>query len=571
MARSRRRKWLWVGLVVAVLVGVALLRGGGPKIAPGSWLVVDLDGGYVEGPPDGILSRLIEERKVLVTLLSNLSKAARDERIVGVVARVGMLQSGWAQAAEIREALETVKGAGKRVVAFLRADVPSINKEYYVASVADRLYVAPGGAPMLNGLAATFYFLGGVWEKLDVSMHVEQMREYKTFGDMIERREMTAAHREMANWILDSVDAEFVGTLARARGMSEEQIRATIDACPTTPDGFVEAGLADGVLFADQVEDEIAEDGAPKLVKESTYAKVDPTTLGIGGGPKIAVVHAAGTIVPGTGNGRSVLGMTVGAQTLVEAFDKAADDSDVHAIVFRIDSPGGSASASDEVWRSARQARTRKPVVASLGDTAASGGYYMAAGADRIVAGATTLTGSIGVVMFKPDVSGLLGNAGVTTDALTRGRFARLFDLADDVNKAEAALLRSQMEHTYRLFLDRVAEGRTMTVEEVDKIGGGRVWTGRQAAELGLVDQIGGLREAVRTAARQAGIEDPGAVELVFYPKDGGLLERLADMRGGRATELLPRAWTREIERLGAQALLGGGVHALASSVLTVR
>ena len=570
MARTRRRKWWFFAFLVVAVVAYATLRGSGPKIARGSWLAVDVDGSYAEGAPDGLLERLIEERKLLVTLLANLEKAAHDNRINGVLLRIGGIESGWAQTSEIREALAGVKTSGKRVVAFMRGDNPSANKEYYLASVADRIYLAPGGAPMLNGLAANFFFLGGMWEKADIEVEVEQIREYKTFGDMLTRRQMTPQHREMANWILDGVNAEFVGTIAQSRGMSEEQVRSVIDACPSSPDAFVEAGLADGVLFADQVEDEIGGGHEPKLVKEEDYTSVEPHTVGLGGGPKVAVVYASGTIAPGKSGGRSVFGVTVGAKTLGQALKDAAEDDDVHAIVLRVDSPGGSATASDDVWRSAREARASKPLVVSMGDTAASGGYYMSAAADRIVADPMTLTGSIGVVFFKPEISGLLANAGITTEAISRGRFGRLFDLTKKLDKAELGLLRAQMEHTYDLFVSRVSEGRKLSAEQVDRIGGGRVWTGRQALEHGLVDELGGMRDAVRLAARQAGIEDTASVEVVFYPKEEGLLGRLSALRGG-AENLLPPQWAAELEKLGAPALLGAGIHALSPAVLSIR
>ena len=569
MARSRKKKWWFLGLLVVVAVGYVMLRGSGPKVAKGSWLAVDVDGSYAEAAPDGLLERFIEERKVLVTLLSNLDKAAHDDRINGVLLRIGSIESGWAQTSEIRDALASVKASGKRVIAFMRGDSPSANKEYYLASVADRVYLAPGGAPMLNGLAANFFFLGGMWEKADIDMEVEQIREYKTFGDMLVRRQMTPQHREMANWILDSVNAEFIGTIAQSRGMSEDQVRGVIDACPSSPDAFVEAGLADGVLFADQVEDEIGGGHEAKLVKEEDYTNVEPKTVGLGGGPKIAVVYASGTIAPGKSGGRSVFGVTVGAKTLGKALKDAAEDADVHAIVLRIDSPGGSATASDDVWRSAREARATKPLIVSMGDTAASGGYYMAAAADRIIADPMTLTGSIGVVFFKPEISGLLANAGINTEAISRGRFGRLFDLTKKLDKAELGLLRAQIEHTYKLFVSRVSEGRKLTPEEVDQIGGGRVWTGRQALEHKLVDELGGMREAVRLAARQAGIEDTGSVEVVFYPKEEGLLSRLSELRGG-AENLLPPQWSAELAKLGAPALLSAGVQAFTPAVLSI-
>jgi protease-4 len=281
-------------------------------------------------------------------------------------------------------------------------------------------------------------------------------------------------------------------------------------------------------------------------------------------------VYAVGTIVPGKGGRRGALGMQIGSRALVEAFEDAARDSEVKAIVFRIDSPGGSASASDAVWRSVRLARERKPVIASLSDVAASGGYYMAAGADHVVAEPNTLTGSIGVVMFKPNASGLLDWMGIGSESLARGRFARILDVTKGLDRAEQALLKTQMDGVYKRFLDRVAEGRTMTVEEVDHVGGGRVWTGRQALEAGLVDQIGGLRDAVRAAAVEAGVADPDSVRLVYFPEAKGLAEQLAGVGGGGLESMAPALLEPPIAALSAYAPLAPGVQAIMSGALVV-
>jgi protease-4 len=388
---------------------------------------------------------------------------------------------------------------------------------------------------------------------------------------MLARREMSPQHRAMAEWILDGINGEFLAALSSARGLSEERVREIIDACPSSPDAFVQAGLADGVLFSDQVEEEIGEGTKPKLVEESVYAKVDRESVGLGGGAKVAVVYASGTIAPGKSGSRSLFGVTAGADTLSKALDDAADDDQIRAIVFRVDSPGGSATASDQVWHSARAARASKPVVVSMGDTAASGGYYMSAAADRIIAEPTTLTGSIGVVLFKPNVSRLLGDFGITTDALTRGRYGRVFDLTKKLNEDELGLLQRQMQSTYDLFLARVSEGRNLPSTEIDKVGGGRVWTGRQALAHGLVDELGGLHEAVLAAAKQADIDDAARVELVFYPKEEGILERLSSLRAGTAQEWLRSAWTRELAQLGAHTLLGAGIHTFAPRVFSIR
>jgi protease-4 len=246
------------------------------------------------------------------------------------------------------------------------------------------------------------------------------------------------------------------------------------------------------------------------------------------------------------------------------------DDSSIEAIVFRIDSPGGSAAASDKVWRQARLAGEKKPLIVSMGDVAASGGYYMACAGERVFAEPATLTGSIGVVLFKPNVAGLLGRIGVGSETIGRGRYARVMDLTKGLDSAERELLRTQMNGVYRLFVERVAVGRSMTDEEVDRVGGGRVWTGNQAVTAGLADEIGGLRHAIRQAAAAAGVSDPDTVEVVYLPAAKSLVQELVGLGGGNVYDVLPRVLARPLTGVMDYADLDAGVYALAGSVLTV-
>lgn len=571
MAKRRKRKWIVLAAVVLAVVYFASTRISAPTVADGSYLLTDIGGAYAEGRPDGLLSRVLEERAGLIELLANLDKAAHDDRIAGVVVRMATLDAGWAQIREIRDALTGVQASGKTVVAHMGAEVMGGNREYYLASVADQVFVAPAASPMLNGLSAHYYFLGGVWDKINVAVDVEQIREFKTFGDMLSRRSMSAAHREMADSILDDINTEFLGAIAASRDLSLDEMRSVIDSCPSSASDFVEAGLADGTMFFDEISDFLSEDRSAPFVEASDYANVPAQSLGLGGGPKVAMIHAVGTIVPGKGGRRSAFGVTVGSRTLSDAFQSAADDPDIRAIVFRVDSPGGSASASDAVWQSVRLAREHKPVIASLGNVAASGGYYMAAGADHIVADPVSITGSIGVVLFKPNLGGVYDWMGMGTESLSRGRYARIFDTARGLEPSEIALLRTQMEGVYRRFLDRVAEGRSMTVEEVDRVGGGRVWTGHQALEAGLVDEIGGLHAAIDAAAAEAGISEPDTVEVIYLPKAGGFIEQLAGLPSAQAARALPAVVTRPLESLGIYGSLEVGIHAITAGALSIR
>jgi protease-4 len=566
-------KWKWLILVLLIVVAAGWFSRlvAEPKIEDGSFLLVDIQDSYAEAPPSTSITRLLEDRKLFVNLLATLNKARHDDRISGVVARIGTLDVGWAQADEIRAALESVSGAGKQVVAYVDSDAMTGNREYFVASAAESVYIPPAGAPMLTGLAANYLFFGGLWEELDIKIDVQQIGEYKTFGDTFSRKTMTPAHRDMVNWILDDINEEFVGTIAESRGLSTREMMSIIDSCPATPGEFVESGLADKVAFMDDVLVELGGGERVTLVTESVYSRIRESSLGIGGGPKIAVIHAAGSIVSGKGGGRSAIGGTVGADTLSKAFRDASEDPEIKAIVFRIDSPGGSAMASDQVWHASRVARQKKPVLASLGDVAASGGYYMAAGADKIVANAGTLTGSIGVVLLKPDISGLLAKLGIGSETIARGRYARIMDTTKSFDRAELSLIRDQMEGVYTRFLDRVAEGRGMTVEEVDRIGEGRVWTGRQALDHGLVDSLGGLADTVRLAAGEAGIEELDSIEIVHLPEPRNVLDEIGTLYESKAESVIPRVLAKSFDTVSMYANLDAGIHALMAGVLEIR
>lgn len=570
---KRKRRWLFrIAFLLLPLVALAYFSRG-PEIEAGSYLVLDVSGELAEGKPGSPIEKLLDRSRGFVEVLSTLRKVRHDGRIDGVVLRVGSVDSGWGQAKELRDELALVQGSGKRVVALVEGELARANKELYLASVADRVFLPPGGSALLTGLAAQYLFFGGVWEKVDLTVQVEKMREYKTAGDTFTQKQMSAEHREMAEWLLDDIDDHFVRTLAASRNLTPEEVRSVIERCPTSPQGLVEAGIADGVKSYAEVVDDLGGGERPPLVDASAYASVSDSSLGLSTGPTVAIVHAAGAIVSG---GASAAGGNVSARAMEKALRSAARDDDIKAIVVRIDSPGGSAAASDQIWRSVRDAAVKKPVVASLANVAASGGYYIATGADHIVAHPTTITGSIGVVLVKPEVSGLLERIGVSTETLSRGRYARLMDLTKPLDEDELRIVRARMESIYGLFLERVGTSRDMSVRAVDRVAEGRVWTGAQAVERGLVDEFGGLRDAVRSAAAAAGIHDPDSVAVVHLPRADNFAARLLEMgqvatdavasRPLGADDVLASAWN-EWTVLRA---LGPGVHALTPGLPTL-
>lgn len=566
----RRRTRYILMLLILLAVAALLVRRAvrGPAIPANGYLVLEAGGSYAEAPPQDIVGRLLRRRaRTLIDLVGMLREAQVDKRLKGVIVKISSLEIGWAKTQDIRDALLEFKKSGKPLLALLQQESGN-NKEYYLATAADRIYLSPDVTTPLTGLASQFIFLGGVWDKLDIDMHVEKIGEYKTAGDAIANKEMTAAHREMANSLLDSINGQFVEGLARGRGLPPATIATLIDQALVSPAEFEAAHLSDGTKHLQDIHEELGKGDTP-LVAMKDYAQVDPKSLGLGVGPKMAVVFAVGAIVTGEG-GTSLQGETVGADTLSQALKEAADDSDARAIVLRIDSPGGSALASDVIWRATQEARAKKPVIVSMSDVAGSGGYYVAAGANRIVAQPATLTGSIGVVMARPDVRGLLGRLGINTQTISRGKYADLDAMTQPLTAEGRQKLLAAIDHIYRVFVSRVATGRQMTAERVNEIGRGRVWTGAQAKENGLIDELGGFLAAIQAAKEAAGIEATQEVELAYYPQPQGILDRVSAMMSGRALVEIPPAWQHALRQL-LSPFQDGSVLTVMPEVIEVR
>jgi protease-4 len=513
--RAYRRLFVLL-LAVAGAVVVAWLWSA-PSVKPGSVLELDIAGSYVDEPSVPFTARLFGERRnPLTALLSELRKAEHDARLAAVVLRFGKLDLGWGKAQEIRDAVTALRAKGRHPIAYLEIEEYGANLEYFVASAAEQVYLSPGTRTPFVGMAAEYLFLGGLWEKFGVQVEVERIGEYKSAAEIYAAKEMSEPHRVMANSLLDSISQNFVHAVAQGRGLTPEQVSAAIDAAPVTPTAMKERKLVDGIAFLDEV---IAMQGKRPLVKGKEYAAVSPESVGIRPEANFALIYGTGAVVTGEGGSSPRGSPELAAETVAQAFHDAAEDPSIRAIIFRVDSPGGSPLASDIVWHATQQARAKgKPVIASFSDVAASGGYYAACGVDAIVAEPTTLTGSIGVFVLRPIVGGLLEKLGIGVASLTRGAHADLLLSTQPLKPETRALVRSEVQAVYDLFVSRVAEGRKLPAERVDEIGRGRVWTGAQAREVGLVDELGGLHTAVMKAKERVGLRPEADVILVTFP-----------------------------------------------------
>jgi protease IV len=447
------------------------------------------------------------------TLVRRLEEARDDASVGALVLRLERLPISYGRAEELRALVAGIR-ARKPVLAYLAGGGMV---EYYLATAADAIAAPPSTTLFVNGLSTSNLYLKEGLARLGVAFEVVRAGAYKSAPEPLTRTEPSPEAREVANAILDDVFTRVVRTIADARQLPEEQVRALVDGGLFTGEEAHGAGLIDAVIWPDELEGWVRGRAGRRVHLSEGY---DPVPLRAaqrwGGRDEIALVAVEGAIVNGRSR-RSPFGgdAFAGSDTIAKQIRDAADDGGVKAIVVRVDSPGGDGFASDLIWRELVRAREKgKPVVVSLGDVAASGGYLVAAAGDAIFAEPSTLTGSIGVFALKPDLSALLGKMSVQREAFARGEIAQLFSVTKPWTAAERKAVESQVAAFYRQFVARVAQGRRLKPEEVEAIAGGRVWTGAQALEHRLVDRIGTLADAIALARERAGIADPEGVQV---------------------------------------------------------
>jgi len=465
------------------------------------YLEVPLSGPVSEvAAPDSLSSLLLRARPLAMhDLWMNLRKAKVDGRIQAVLLRLGLLQCDWAKANEMREAILDFRRSGKKVYAVIE-EAPDFDMEYFVATACDRIILHPLGWLGINGIGGDVPFLKGALDKLGVRAEFEHVEEYKTAANVFTEKGFTPAHREEMESLYADLFAQYVAMAAKARGKSEGEFRALIDRGFFQGEKAKTAGLVDDCLYEDEVQALLRQDGrTPARVRFDDYTKVRPSSVGLETGRQVALIYAVGTIMTGES-----LPQVLGGSTVARWIRTARNDGSVKAIVLRIDSPGGSSVGSDVIWREVALARKVKPVIVSMSDVAGSGGYWIAMAATRIVAQPQTLTGSIGVLAGKFSIDGLLGKLGITSEKLVFGEKADIFSPFRPFTPDERKVLKEEILWTYEQFLAKAAEGRGLTRDEVDAVGKGRIWTGRQAKDLKLVDELGGLTMALGLAKKEA-------------------------------------------------------------------
>jgi protease-4 len=535
------RESLWRQLVRSVLltlltlIVVVVLIGGAAKLyfdrAPGvedrSWLVVDLYGPVSEyHPPGGITDRLLgDDPLTLQTILDGLGKAALDKRIAGVIWKVSAANNaGWAMLEEMRAACGVVRAAGKPVYAW--GDNFDL-RTFYLASACDSVFAAPRAYIRLTGLETESLHVRNLLEKLGIKPHVSKIADYKGAAEMITETKMTEPVRENRTWILNGIWDEVVPTLASDRGLEAAAITTLMARAELMPDEAVAGGLIDSLLYWPDLETRLKApaDEVLRTVDLATYADVSWEDVGRKGKETIAVVHAQGLIGGRENRVDPILGIMMGHETIATQLRRARLDDKVKAVVFRVDSNGGEGLASDLIAREVELTAAVKPVVVSMVDVAASGGYAIAFKATRLVAAPLTITGSIGSIAAFFDLREFYAKIGVTKDFVTRGPMARFGGDYHEPTKEEWERFQEEHWATFNKWLDAVAEQRGMTVSDVQRLAYGRIWTGRQAAANGLIDEVGTLRDAVRLAAELAELDPARPVKLVHLPEKKSLLD----------------------------------------------
>ncbi|SKB47708.1 protease-4 [Parapedobacter luteus] len=491
------------------------------KIPNNSLLIINLNHEITErtmpDPFDGfnVPGFIFTKNLGLDDILKRIEAAKSDDRIKGIYLDISVVSASFASLQEIRDALLDFKESGKFIIAYSELYT---QRAYYLASTADRIYVNPEGTIDFRGLASQTMFLKGMFDKLGIEAQVVKVGSFKSAVEPYTLDRMSTANREQVESFIGSIYDHFLGEIAESRKLSPDSLRAIADQYAVrNADDAITRRLADGKKYKDEILSElkvlldISEDADISAVSLTKY-KPKPQVASASIRDRIAVVYAVGEIVSGEGGDE-----IIGSERISRELRKVRRDDKVKAVVFRINSPGGSALASDVIWREVELLRQEKPIIVSMGDVAASGGYYIAAAADSIFAQPNTITGSIGVFGLIPNLQGLYNDKlGITYDKVKTSKYADMLTTFDrPLSNDEFNILQREVERIYDTFLQRVADGRGLSKARVDSIGQGRVWSGQQALAIGLVDRLGSIDDAIAAAANKAGLND---FRIVTYP-----------------------------------------------------
>lgn len=478
----------------------------------------------------------LEDRTPLTVaeVWSTLRRAARDPNIKGVMLKPRGLAAGWGKLDEIRQGIAAVRKAGKPVYAWLAT--PGM-REYYVAAGADRIFLSPEDLIDMKGMRIEASYFKGTLDKIGVEVEVEHVGKYKDAGDVFSRTSMTPETREALNSILDDLFPRLCDAIGRGRKMKPEQVRAMLDDGPFLAPKAKENGLIDELLYEGDADEKLAKKSQVEVGQSIAARAYIQTTGGRQRKTRdIAYLVASGDIL--RGSAANVFGedRSVNPHGITRQLNLIASDPGIRGVILRVDSPGGDAIASDEILAELKKFAKKKPMVISMGDVAASGGYYIAMTGDPIIAYPGTLTGSIGVIYGKVNLKGLYDKIGMSKEILKRGRFADIDSDYQKLTPEGRAKLRESLQFIYDGFLQRVAAGRKKTPAEIDPLAQGRVWLGSQAKERNLVDELGGLDRALEVLRKQASLSEDEPVRLVIFPARKSLWEQLLNRSGAGAS-----------------------------------
>jgi protease IV len=524
-------------IAIAIVVSVAatavlfFMVSSGPRVADNSTLVLRPGGDLVEVVPDDVLQFVgPSDTRTVRGYVEALRKAKVDSRIRAVLLAPRPFSSPfWGKVQELHEALLDFKTSGKPVYAFL---AHGGDHEYYLATAADRIFLVPSATLDVTGVASYEVFLRGTLDWIGTYPDLLHIGDYKTAVNVFTEKTFTPAHKEMSVSLNRDQFEQLVRTIANGRRKSEGEVRAAIDEGPLLPEHALRHGLVDDLAYEDELDDLMGDPGTLKLVESEAYASTTWESLGVRRRHKIALLNAVGAITVGRNRYDPVNGPVMGSDSFVEYIRRIRGDSSIRAIILRIDSPGGSSLASDVIWRElmiTKEGSDARPIIVSMSDLAASGGYYLAMAGDVIVAQPGTLTGSIGIYSGKYVTGGSFEKLGANIEATSSGRHAEIYSPDRRFTDEERAKVMESMQAFYDQFVEKVAEARHTTPEKVDQIAQGRVWTGNQAKQVGLVDVLGGMQAAITAAKQRARIPAEDEVELVIYPPRRSFYEVLSE------------------------------------------
>lgn len=525
-----------------------------PRVERGSFVEIHIGGSI---PEHVLVSDLFGGSPFTMRDLADiLDWAGEDARVQGVVLRIEPLFVGWGKLQEIRDQIEAVRTRGKTVIAFLES---GDDAEYFLATAADKVFMAPMGYLGADGISAELEFYRGLLDKVGLEYDGIAIGEFKSAPEHYTRTGMSDPYREELEALIDGIFEGYVSAISASRKLPRDKVRELIDQGPFQATAAKEKGLVDELFYWDEFEEWVSGSSSarPRIVEAARVRSMAARRRAAASFSRnnIAVVYATGQILSGESSDGGFGGQVMGSETISEALRQAREDDSVRAVVLRVDSPGGSVIASDVIWREVQVTKGKKPVVISMSDVAASGGYYVSMGANAIVAQPGTITGSIGIFTGKFVTKGLYGKIGLTTDSIKRGAYSDMYSSTRTFTEPERKKLEGELRDSYAVFIGKVADGRALDVSTVDRIARGRVWTGAAAKELGLVDELGGLDKAIEVAKAKANLT--GTPGIVVLPRPKSFWDALGNGENGFMRASSPVALPRAAEEAlgGAEAL----------------